>query len=932
MDPQRHERIKRLFLAACELEPDARNAFLEQACDGDAELRSEVESLLAHHRPTTIIETPQQPTTRRQQPPAGSPTGSQSGLDSSRFAAGTLVAGRYRIVGQLGRGGMGEVYRADDLTMGQSVALKFLPPELALNPRWLERLRSEVRLARRVTDAHVCRVHDLVEHEGESFITMEYVDGEDLASLLRRIGRLPPDKALQLARQMCQGLAAAHDQGVLHRDLKPANIMIDGRGQVRITDFGIAALAEEGVEGGPRAGTPAYMAPEVLAGHAATARSDVYALGLVIYEMITGKPAFKAATPTEYARLHQETTPRSPAEVVGDLDPAISRAVMACLAKDPAQRPASAHAVAAALPGADPLAAAVAAGLTPSPAMVAAAGTREGLSLAAGAKLLTAAVAMVILAMVMVNHAMFVPRTGLPHEPTVLADRARQALQALGHGQPYGDRVWGFGVDGQGIRHLAEVGEGKADWAVLETGRPPVVYFWYREGARPMFAGRADRRPTLADPAPLEPGMKSVRLDAHGRLIGFLAVSERRLPESEPDVEPDWRTAFELAGLDYSHFAANPVPPQRRPLLYAEQLQTWEGHYPGRPDMPVRVEGAALGGQILFFEVNEPWNLEVTRPVATRGVVEQTRSMLGAIMFILMLGGGGLLAWRNVRLGRGDRRGAWKLLGFLLAMFILRWAFEARHVGGAGGIVYSLRTALAQGLMWSTITAVYYLALEPYVRRLWPHSIVTWSRLLTGQWRDPGIGRDLLIGAILGMAIVLILQLEVLVPAWLGLSNPPPRLPFGVDRLDGLLGPRLSLAQFVQAVTTGIWVPMMLLLLLLLLRVLLRVPWLAAGVFCVVGTLWFAPGDPPAGTAPWVGIGLMMVLIGTAFLKLGLLPVMVGVFLTVLWINTPITTDPGAWYAGATIFFLLVVLMLLGLGFHTSLAGRPILGRALVDA
>jgi serine/threonine protein kinase len=161
-----------------------------------------------------------------------------------RFIPGTVLAGRFRIVALLGRGGLGEVYRADDLTLDQPVALKFLP-EAANDAERLERFRQEVRIARKVSHPNVCRVYDISEAEGRHFLSMEYVDGEDLATLLRRIGRLPADKAIEVARKVCAGLAAAHDKGVLHRDLKPANVMLDGRGNVMITDFGLAALAEE---------------------------------------------------------------------------------------------------------------------------------------------------------------------------------------------------------------------------------------------------------------------------------------------------------------------------------------------------------------------------------------------------------------------------------------------------------------------------------------------------------------------------------------------------------------------------------------------------------------------------------------------------------------------------------------------------------------
>src|SRR5579871_1500676 len=297
-------------------------------------------------------------------------------ITEGRFLPGRLIAGRYRIIALLGRGGMGEVYRADDLTLGQAVAIKFLPEEATRDEGMRERFRNEVRIARRVSHPNVCRVYDVGEIEGQTFFTMEYIDGEDLASLLRRIGRLPQDKALEIARQLCAGLAAAHTKGVLHRDLKPANIMLDGRGQVVITDFGLAGIADDIRGNEVRSGTPAYMAPEQIAGREVSTRSDIYALGLVLYEVFTGKRAFaeKKAGP----RADYDHTPSRPTSVVKDLDPLIERVILRCLEEDPASRPPNALAISAALPGGDPLAAALAAGETPSPEMVAAAGETVG--------------------------------------------------------------------------------------------------------------------------------------------------------------------------------------------------------------------------------------------------------------------------------------------------------------------------------------------------------------------------------------------------------------------------------------------------------------------------------------------------------------------------------------------------------------------------
>ncbi|HJR60496.1 MAG TPA: serine/threonine-protein kinase, partial [Vicinamibacterales bacterium] len=301
---------------------------------------------------------------------------SSGAISHGRFAPGTLLGGRYRIVGRLGRGGMGEVFRADDLKLGQQVALKFLPPDVDDDPARLTQLHTEVRMARQVSHPNVCRVYDIDEVDGHTFLSMEYVDGEDLASLLKRIGRFPEDRALEVARQVCAGLGAAHERGVLHRDFKPANVMLDGNGRVRITDFGLAGVSGEAL----RAGTPAYMAPEQLAGQDVTARSDLYALGLVLYEVFTGKRALEGSNLAELIHKREQSGITPPSAIVRDLNAEIESVIMRCLRPDPAERPASAFAVAAALPGGDPLAAALAAGETPSPEMVAAAGSTVAIS------------------------------------------------------------------------------------------------------------------------------------------------------------------------------------------------------------------------------------------------------------------------------------------------------------------------------------------------------------------------------------------------------------------------------------------------------------------------------------------------------------------------------------------------------------------------
>jgi hypothetical protein len=361
-------------------------------------------------------------------------------MDEGRFLPGAVLAGRYRMIGPIGKGGMGEVYRADDLRLGQPVALKFLPESVATDPARLAQFHQEVRSARQVSHPNVCRVYDIGEVDGLTFLSMEYVAGEDLASLAKRIGRLSPDKALDLSRQLCAGLAAAHDRRVLHRDLKPANLMLDDNGQLRITDFGLAGLAGDA---GPRAGTPAYMAPEQLAGQPATVQSDIYAVGRVMYELFTGQRPFDFRTIAELMQRHDEGIP-PPSSFVTGLDLSVDRAIMRCLERDAAKRPDSARKVLASLPGGDPLAAALAAGETPSPEMVAAAGETSAIRPLVG----LAAFAAVILGLVAIttifNKTLLVSIVPMERSPEALADRARELVAQIGYTEPPVDRAWGL--------------------------------------------------------------------------------------------------------------------------------------------------------------------------------------------------------------------------------------------------------------------------------------------------------------------------------------------------------------------------------------------------------------------------------------------------------------------------------------------------------
>ena len=261
------------------------------------------------------------------------------------YAPGARIANRYEIVRMLGRGGMGIVFRAEDLRLGHPVALKFLTASLAGDPRRLQAFHNEVRLARQISHPNVCDVYDIGDTDGHLFLSMEYLEGQDLATLLRQRGALPEVDAVDLARQVCAGLAAVHARGVLHRDLKPANIMVTADGVARLMDFGIAMSGDAGELDGVAEGTPAYMAPEQLVERQVSVRSDIYALGLVLYELFTGRRLFDATTLEELTTQQASVGTRLPPDLAA-VSPRLREVVMACLERDPAKRPASAEAVA----------------------------------------------------------------------------------------------------------------------------------------------------------------------------------------------------------------------------------------------------------------------------------------------------------------------------------------------------------------------------------------------------------------------------------------------------------------------------------------------------------------------------------------------------------------------------------------------------------
>jgi serine/threonine protein kinase len=936
MKPDRWRKVDELFAAALERETGERAAFLDKACGADRDLRREVEKMLNFsEQATEFIETdafevaaklitqPQPVDNPRQRSVKKSTSsfGSDS-IDNARFIPGDVLSERYRIVGLLGRGGMGEVYRADDLKLKQAVALKFLPESLTANGAALARFYREVSVARQISHRHVCRVYDVAEYEGQHFISMEFVRGEELSSLLKRIGRLPQDKATEVARQLCAGLAAVHDRGVLHRDLKPANIMLDEHGEVRITDFGIAALTGE-LDQREISGTPAYMSPEQLEGQELTSKSDIYSLGLVLYEVFTGKKAFEASNLQELLKLRRsDTTPTSPAQHVPELDPLIERVIFRCLERDPSKRPASALQVAAALPGGDPLAAALAAGETPSPEMVAAAPKQGGLKPAIAISLLASVLVMVAAISVLSRWTALYRIVPLNKSPEVLRDRATELVKRFGYTAPPGDQTYGMGIDLEYLDYVHDTDASTTRWEKLKSGQPAAIYFWYRQSPRPFYV--SDGGDVGEDyPARDLPGMTTITLDTLGRLRSFYAVPPQKSSGAN-SLTVDWSPLFIESGLDQTKFTS--VSPLWTPPHESTARAAWEGVYPDQPEFKVRVEAAAFEGKPVYFEMIDAWDQPRDVQVSLARFRERALIILLVTVFIIVMLGSALLALRNLKLERGDRKGAFRLAVFMLVVFFLRWLFASHHVSTEDEAFNFISNAQNM-LFWTLFFWVVYIAFEPFVRRRWPDRIISWSRLLAGGFRDPLVGRDILIGAVFGFAVILChFYLSDLGPRWLGYPPPIPWFDFPATRLLGL---RSFAHGITQQTFAGLLQAFMLLFFLLLLYILFRRERLAAAAVGVIMAVALGLTHETAAAVPASCLAALLVI--WVLYRYGLLALITTIFILHLMVFFPITSDFSAWYAADFVLALIVSLALVVFGFYTSLAGEPLFRGTLPD-
>ncbi len=854
--------------------------------------------------------------------PQASPTGvssvsansrlSRTVYDEGRFVPGTLLANRYRILNRLGAGGMGEVYRATDLLIGEAVALKFLPEAAVRDERILARFQSEVRVARQVSHPNVCRVHDIGEVDGVPFISMEYVDGEDLSTLIKRIGRLPQDKAIDTARKICAGLAAAHDRGIIHRDLKPQNIMLNRAGVPVILDFGLAAVADTLSGAEARHGTPAYMSPEQLKGTEVTARSDFYALGLVLYELFTGRKAFDAKSIPELISKQEAIDLTSMTSIAAEIDPAVDNLIRRCLDPDPARRPASALSIAAALPGGDPLAAALAAGETPSPELVAAAGRTGALAKQYSLPCLIVTFAVVVAAPFLSGRV--TAYTMVPHDltPAVLERKAIEVAAQMGYSaRPKDTHVRLVGRSSlMNLLHRQPGGRdhGKLkEWLSRESPLMAIV----RTSPEWMF-GTSNGFIDDDNPALTKRGMTLVALDGHGYLRGFRGIPAQLPPGASFDPVP----VFRAIGWDPAQFAE--TDSQLIPTAPSDRVMSFRGKPEVLPGVEIVIDMASWRGQLTELRILFPWMTADGQRKPQGGIPEELivgASFVAAAVGILFAV---LLAVRNWKLNRTDRQGAFRLAVFQYSVVALVWLLAA-HFPPAAPTGNILLIGGVQSLLVPLACWTLYLALEPLVRARWPQALITWSRLLSGHWRDAQVNGHALVGIAVGAlvwAVLTILQILEGVPDSVNDPEQLKQAGLWVARLGGTVG---------GAVITG----MVLLFVFLGLRVLLRRDWIAAVVSAVI--LAVLTSGNAAGGSWALRLGAVTLLFGLMIyllLRLGLVAT-IALVCTINWLGgLTLGTDWSQWYTSYGVARLALLGAVTAWTFRDSLGGQDLFGHS----
>jgi hypothetical protein len=419
--------------------------------------------------------------------------------------------------------------------------------------------------------------------------------------------------------------------------------------------------------------------------------------------------------------------------------------------------------------------------------------------------------------------------------------------------------------------------------------------------------------------------MSGVRLDMSSRLMELYVIPPQVEEAKTSSPSPDWAALFERAELDPE--TLTPVEARWTPPFYCDERAAWKGSYPEAPGITFRVDAAAYRGRPVFFKVTEDWTRPEREQAAQLTPRLQIANIIGGVLLISLFTSAALLARRNLKLGRGDRRGALRLATYALCSIVLAWILRAHHMADFGGEMYQLINGVGMALFLSALMWLLYVALEPFVRRRWPNALISWTRLLGGGFRDPLVGRHILFGAGAGTFCAAVLLLDYRFSNWLAMPTTAPD-DFGQDML---LGPQHALATLVGQQVEAVGIGLGLLLLLVLLRGLLRYEGLAAvGLILIMGSQQALQSELPFAL-DFAVCAVAWAVPAVVALRFGLLALCSTLFFLALLVNYPLTPDLTHWTGGPTILILLVAVGIAVFSFRTSLAGRPLFSQDLLS-
>jgi hypothetical protein len=820
---------------------------------------------------------------------------------------------------------MGEVFRAIDENAGEQVALKFLPADRMANPEALALLKSEVRVAHRIRSPYVCAVHGLHLDTDPApgkprlppFIAMQFIEGEDLHVLLKRVERLSGPKVIRIAHELATGMAAIHAAGILHRDLKPSNVMLDVHGTAQILDLGIAAIRnpEEGEGTSIIAGTPAYMAPEART-QPATPATDIYALGLVLFEIATGEVASRLLRETpevgDVMERFKEQIPR-----------ALFEPISRCLRPNPSERYQSMEELLRALPA------------PPAPKSE----RSESITTIARSDAVTAltppAIALLVACIVIIAVTVFlmplpagsVASAKLTREPGELGGSARMLAGLFGSKEdPY--RVRGFASTPP-----ANFAQGTA--ADQRRG----IYFWYRSAKFPLEPASAVRGVSVNDPPPAR-GITTIRLDTQGMLLDAY-----RLPNDDsnyawngddvvpPTIAEDLNRMRETIGpmnLPFTFIRGSSVPPGwTPPVAFPSNADYWiDSVVPSDSGSNGRLLIAAMGKQVIYIGRvrNEPGSRsprghipQLPTSIAWLDRIMQApmkwlqRNSSQDVAFWWMYAMpvlGAALAIRNVRLRRCDTRHALRVSAVVFGLAFLGWVLIT-HPGATGKTVTERwNTGIGISLWVAAEAWISYAAVDPYARLTWKRCLIGYARLSSG-WpralvRDNIVGRSLLTGAAFGLSLALLLRIMDLTSITISNREQTAAMLVGDGtRTVGLL---------CRAASSAIVFSLLQFVTLVLLHWVTRRKAIAVGLFCVVTPMLWALYRNDFSFPAYLVYPVIGILTAIILIREGVLAHAVGLFFSTVLGTVPLTLNSGAANFSLSVLVLLFLAAIVGAG------------------